>query len=76
MWSVISGILKRELPQWLLASSETWNEAFLDLKKKNNLMPQLQGRDAAGQREDRQDGNIRNMNHILISHRPLNIKKP
>lgn len=39
-------------------------------------MPQLQGRDAAGQREDRQDGNIRNMNHTLISHRPLNIKKP
>lgn len=37
MWSVISGILKRELPRWLLASSETWNEAFLDLKKKTIL---------------------------------------
>lgn len=28
MWFLISGVSRRKLPWWFLASSETWNEAL------------------------------------------------
>lgn len=28
MWFLISGVWRKKLPWWFLASSETWNEAF------------------------------------------------
>lgn len=63
MWCLISGVSRRKLPWWFLASSETRNEAL----KKKSPAPQLQGRQAAGQIKDKSDGDIRNMNQILIT---------
>jgi len=60
MWFLSSGVPRRKLPWWFLASSETWREA-LEISA-----PQLQGRHAAGQRKDRNDCHIRNMNHIHL----------
>lgn len=62
MWWLISGVSRRKLPWWFLASSETRNEAL-----KKSPAPQLQGRQAVGQIKDKSDGDIRNMNHILVT---------